>query len=157
MVIPPELVTALVTAAVVGITVVFHYEVIQLLDRWCSRGERELQLKAMGKRPIILGIIFVLLLAHVAEIWLFGVATWMLLSNEGYGAVSGYPDITLLDSTYFSAANYTTVGWGDLVATGHIRFLAGTEALVGFMMITWSASFGYLIMARTMGRENNKQ
>lgn len=31
--------------------------------------------------------------------------------------------------------------------------LAGTEALVGFMMITWSASFGYLVMVRTFRYE----
>lgn len=28
------------------------------------------------------------------------------------------------------------------------------EALVGFMMITWSASFGYLVMARTLGKDD---
>lgn len=29
---------------------------------------------------------------------------------------------------------------------GAIRFLAGTEALTGFILITWSASFLYLEM-----------
>lgn len=43
----------------------------------------------------------------------------------------------------------------DLVATGHIRFLAGTESLLGFMMITWSAFFSHLIMARTWGERRN--
>ena len=73
----------------------------------------------------------------------------------GLVVVFHYEVISLLDSVYFSAATYTTVGWGDLAATGHIRFLAGTEALVGFMMITWSASFSYLIMARAWGSEND--
>lgn len=147
----PELTVVLVTAIAVSIVVVFHYEVIQLLNRWFPSQHRKL-LGEIRHRPVILATMFILLFAHVAEIWLFGATFWMLLRQEGYGAISGYDPIGLLDCVYFSAATYTTVGWGDLSASGHIRFLAGTEALVGFMMITWSASFSYLIMARAWGR-----
>lgn len=148
--IEPEWVMVLVTATVVGVVVVFHYEVIQLLNRWCNKRQRRFP-GEVRNRPIILGIMFVLIFAHVVEIWAFGVAFWWLLNHEGFGEITGYHSVDLLDSIYFSAATYTTVGWGDLAATGHIRFLAGTEALVGFMMVTWSASFGYLIMAQTLG------
>jgi hypothetical protein len=146
-----QFITVLVTALVVGLVVVFHYEVIQQLNRWSPRHPSPKH----RHRPIILATMFALLFAHIIEIWLFGVAFWGLLSQPGYGVISGYDHISLLDSVYFSAATYTTVGWGDLAATGHIRFLAGTEALVGFMMITWSASFSYLIMARAWGNESD--
>jgi hypothetical protein len=43
---------------------------------------------------------------------------------------------------------YTTVGFGDVSPVGPIRFLAGTSALTGFVMITWSASFTFLEMER---------
>ncbi|SDU36646.1 ion channel [Halopseudomonas salegens] len=148
---PPELVVTLTTLVVVAVTVVFHYEVIQLLDRWCTRKERQPHI-AFKNRPTILAVMFTLLLAHVFEIWLFGLAFWLLLQEGQHGAIVGYSDINLLDCVYFSAATYTTVGWGEMYATGNIRFLAGTEALLGFMIITWSASFGYLIMQRTFGR-----
>lgn len=148
-----EWVMVLVTAAVVGIVVVFHYEVIQLLSRWCDRRQRKFPDEGRN-RPIILSVMFILIFAHVVEIWAFGTAFWWLLNHDGFGEITGYPSVSLLDSVYFSAATYTTVGWGDLATTGHIRFLAGTEALVGFMMITWSASFGYLVMARTLGRND---
>lgn len=146
------LITVVATTLVVALVVVFHYEVIQWLNRW--HGERH---KRFGRnhrtRPIVLLTMFVLLLAHVVEIWLFGFAFWLLLGFEGYGVIQGYGDLSLLDCVYFSAANYTTVGWGDLSAAGDIRFLAGTEALVGFMMITWSASFSYLVMNRAWGSD----
>ena len=58
-----------------------------------------------------------------------------------------------LDFVYFSAITYTTVGFGDYVPTGPIRFLAGTEALTGFLLITWSASFTFLEMQRYWGRD----
>lgn len=141
----------LTTLFVVAVAVVFHYEVIQMLDRWCTRKERQPHV-VFRQRPTILAVIFTLLMAHVAEIWLFGAAFWLLLHEGGHGAIVGYENISLLDCIYFSATTYTTVGWGDVYATGNIRFLAGTEALVGFMIITWSASFGYLIMERTFGR-----
>ncbi len=99
---------------------------------------------------MVLATMFALLFVHIAEIWLFGGAFWILLLS-GIGTISGYSEFSFLDSIYFSAATYTTVGWGDLSASGDIRFLAGTEALVGFMLITWSASFSYLVMERDWG------
>lgn len=148
MLIQSEVVIVLVTVLLVGIVVVFHYEVIQLLNHWIARRKGLLR-EAVRDRPIVLTVMFVLLLAHVVEIWLFGGAFYLLLEHEGYGDIVGYPEMTFLDCVYFSVTNYTTVGWGDLVPTGDLRFLAGTESLVGFMAITWSASFGYLVMART--------
>lgn len=145
-----ELVVVSVTALVVSVVVVFHFEVIQLINRFYPH-RRALPRRKFRNRPVILATMFALLLAHVVEIWLFGLAFWYLLDQDGLGAISGYAHLGLLDCVYFSAATFTTVGWGDLAASGHVRFLAGTEALVGFMMITWSASFSYLIMARTWG------
>ena len=49
--------------------------------------------------------------------------------------------------TSFRAA-FTTVGFGDIVPTGPLRLLAGMEALTGFVLITWTASFLYLEMNR---------
>lgn len=149
-----ELVVVSVTALVVGLVVVFHFEVIQLLNRYCP--SRQLSSpRQFRNRPIILGNMFALLIAHVVEIWLFGAAFWYLLDHGDYGTIIGYSHLSLLDCVYFSAGTFTTAGWGDLVASGHVRFLAGTEALVGFMMITWSASFSYLIMARAWGSDND--
>jgi hypothetical protein len=54
--------------------------------------------------------------------------------------------VPFLDAVYLSAETFTTVGFGDLAPRGAIRFLAGTEALTGFILITWSASFLYLEM-----------
>lgn len=149
----PQLMVTAATVLVVGAVVIFHNEVIQLLNRFTALGPNDKSVQA-AHRPKILGVMFILLFAHVAEIWLFGATFWVLLSQNGYGALSGYSSIGLMDCIYFSAGNYTTVGWGDLAATGHIRFLAGTEALVGFMMVTWSASFSYLVMARTWGNSS---
>jgi hypothetical protein len=51
-----------------------------------------------------------------------------------------------------SAMTYTTVGFGDVVPVGAIRFVAGLEALTGLVMITWSASYTFLEMQRDWSR-----
>lgn len=51
-----------------------------------------------------------------------------------------------LDFVYLYATTYTTVGYGDLSPSGHLRFLFGTEALTRLMLITWSASLTFIEM-----------
>jgi hypothetical protein len=78
----------------------------------------------------------------------FGAAIWGLLMFPNTGIVAGAHPLSLLDAVYMSAVTYTTVGFGDLAPIGPIRFIAGTVALTGFVLITWSASFTYLEMTR---------
>jgi hypothetical protein len=44
--------------------------------------------------------------------------------------------------------SYTTVGFGDVVPVGPIRFLAGTAAITGLVLIGWTISFTALEMER---------
>jgi hypothetical protein len=85
---------------------------------------------------------------HILEIWLFGISYWALLLWPETGSMASTTTAGFLDSIYLSAMTYTTVGFGDLAPLGPVRFLSGTEALTGFVMITWSASFTYLEMER---------
>ncbi len=145
-----------ITAIIVAIAVTFHFEVMNLLTRWAhSRAH-----KSAGGNPsrvTLLTVMFALLLSHVVEIWLFAVGYWGLAATGTHGHVVGYEQFTLLDHVYFSAANYSTVGWGDLSAVGPLRFLAGTEALTGFLLLTWSATFTFLIMDRIWGFRHTNQ
>ena len=45
--------------------------------------------------------------------------------------------------------SFTTLGVGDIYATGRMRIIAGFQALHGFVLIGWSASFAYVVMQRT--------
>lgn len=131
-----------VTAAVVGVCVLLHYEVLNLLSR------RLAALEGRRRRRVLFGI-FGVLSVHVAEIWIFGIAYVLLLMlSPAFGAVHGIPTPDVLDHIYFSAMTFTTVGFGDVYPSGPVRFLAGTEALTGLVLITWSASFTFLEMAR---------
>lgn len=137
----------LVTAVTVLLAVTLHYEVSVGLSRRLARSP------LLGRRRVLL-LILGLLLAHVAEIWLFGAALWLLLRETGTGALIGLEELDFLDKVYMSAVTYTTLGYGDVVPRGHIRFLLGTEALTGFMLITWSASLTFLEMQQHWRQDN---
>ncbi|MEO8444824.1 MAG: ion channel [Gammaproteobacteria bacterium] len=130
------------TALAVGAVVLIHYEGLSLLSRWLG-GRRE----QLARRKVLYGIFGVLTL-HIVEIWIFGFTLWTLLQFGNTGSVSGADDNSLLDAVYLSAETYTTVGFGDLAPVGPIRFIGGTMALTGLVLITWSASFTFLEMER---------
>ena len=71
---------------------------------------------------------------------------------NGIGTLVGYEAFAFLDYIFMSAVTYTTVGYGDIVPLGPVRFLYGTQALVGFVLITWSASFAFIEMQRNWNR-----
>lgn len=137
-----NLAVVLATVVSVGAAVLLHYEGLALLLRVLARSH-----ESQRRRKVLYAICGVLVL-HTAEIWLFGLAFWMLGHVPESGHILGAEPLQLLDAVYFAAATYTTVGFGDLAPVGPIRFLAGTVALTGFVMITWSASFTYLEMER---------
>ena len=130
------------TILVVILCVVVHYEALSYLTGLLKR------LVTLRPRRRILLLIFSILFTHVVEVWIFGAAYFMLGQSEGSGTLVANHSMRFLDSIYFSAVCFTTVGFGDVVPMGALRFLAGTEALTGFVLVTWSASFTFVEMQR---------
>lgn len=92
-------------------------------------------------------ILFGLSVAHFAEILIFAVSLH-ITSEFGFGGLEGALGnaLNFEDYFYFSAATYSTLGIGDIFPTGHLRVLTGVEAVVGLMLIAWSATFFYFHM-----------
>lgn len=137
-----NLLVVALTALAVAAAVLVHYEGLVLLSSWLAKRH-----ESQRRRKVLYGIFGVIGL-HVIEIWIFGLAIWGALHHPETGTVSGVHAVELLDAVYLSAMTFTTVGFGDLAPVGPIRFLSGTTALTGFVLITWSASFTFLEMER---------
>jgi hypothetical protein len=138
-----------ISALLAGVSVLFHYECLCLLDRivdYFGSHRRRLLATMIG-----------LLLAHIAEIWIYAGAYVLLSYVSGFGTVHMVPagDTTPLDFVYYSAMVYTTVGFGDMVPSGGFRLITATEALVGLSLITWSASFTYFQMQAMFGKRSS--
>lgn len=129
-------------ALVVG-CVLLHYECLKVMSLVLAR------IADWHRRRITL-IVLALFALHLAEIWLFAFGYRWLLADAANGRIigAGAGEGTLLDCVYFSAVVFTTLGLGDLVPSGAIRFLVGSEALAGFMLLSWSAAFTFVEMSR---------
>lgn len=138
-----------ITLAVILLCVLLHYEGLTLL-------QRQLGHSGLGPRRlrVLIGILGVVLM-HAIEILFFAsgyAAADYFPAAGGIGGVGDKGIHRLLDLWYFSAITYTTVGYGDLAPVGALRFMAAAESLAGFVLVSWSASFTYLVMERYWGQ-----
>ncbi len=140
----PHIITALSTVAIIIAIVMLHYEGLYWLGRL---GRLEFS-GLMRHRPHIAIIIFGQLILHVISIWIFGLGYYLLLRQPEFGAFEPIVAHTIGECVYYSAVVYSTLGFGDVIPTGPIRFLTGMEAVTGLVLITWSASFTFLEMQR---------
>lgn len=134
-------IVGLATFAIVVACVVLHYAVLGACNHLLPR------LHPPRRRVLVL--IAVTLLAHVVAIWLFAVGHVALIDLADAGRLNRLEDAGFPDYFYFSATVYTTLGFGDVVPIGPVRFLTGIEALTGLVLIAWSASFTFLEMRRS--------
>ncbi|EEZ80376.1 MAG: Kef-type K+ transporter, NAD-binding component [uncultured Candidatus Thioglobus sp.] len=132
---------ALVNAFIVALSVLIHYEFLY-------RATTLVPKVRIKHRFRIVMVVFIALIAHVVEIGLFALAYFYMVKDAFWGSIQGNFNGSLLDSLYFSFTNFSTLGFGDIEPFGAIRFLVGMEALVGFVLITWTASFLFYEMQR---------
>jgi hypothetical protein len=140
-----QYIVAVLSVVLVTASVLVHYEVLRKL---ADRLERLQQLH----RTRVLVLIMGLLATHIFEIWIFALG-FGLLDGVAYFVVIAHlkaspTPSTWLDYVYFSFITFTTVGYGDLVPRGPLRFIAASEALTGWVLLGWSASFTFLEMQR---------
>ena len=142
------LIVIVVSIALIGVTTTIHYEVLRYLSALLCR-------LTIRNRTKVLVVMFATFVAHAAEISVYGLTLFMVVSYMGAGWLNGTGTVSLLDTFYFSAETYTSLGFGDLTPSGPVRLLAGVEALNGLLLIGWSASFIYLAMERFWNNGNN--
>lgn len=136
---PGYWIAALATVLLVALTVGIHFEGLDWLSRSMPRWR-------VARRLRVMLLMYCLIALHTLEIWAFGIGIFGLVQLTELDGLRAAEPLQLLDAVYLSASTYTTVGYGDLVPQGAMRLVMASEALAGFVMITWSASFTYLEM-----------
>lgn len=131
----------LINSSVVCIVVLIHYEALSLLSRFIPK------LSLPHRFRVVLGVLGALI-AHGVEVWLFAFIYYFMHHNVGWGSLTGSFEGTMFDCVYYSFSTYSTLGYGDIVPTGAMRYLTGIQSLTGLVLITWSASFLFIEMQR---------
>jgi hypothetical protein len=134
-------VVVLVNILIVAAVVVIHYEFLFRLTRLIP------MLTVRHRFRIVFGV-GAALVAHSIEVWVFGLAYYLMHHAAGWGHFEGNFDGSLTDCVYFSFTTFTTLGFGDIQPIGDLRYLTGIEALTGLVLITWTASFLFISMQR---------
>jgi len=125
----------------VAATFAFHYRVLLWLGSYTQKISLE-------KQSQVLFIVMALFLAHIIEIGFYALVYNWSVSSFNLGVFEGAPVGSAMNYLYYSGVIFTTLGLGDIQPVGHIRFITAVEALNGFLLITWSASFTFLAMGR---------
>ncbi len=139
-------ITLIVTVLLVILMVLVHSQALLWLSRLMSR------MRASARWKIIAGVTGAIF-THLFEVWLFAVGYFLLIAGGNAGQLTGDFSHGLRDCTYYSMIVYSSLGFGDILPTGPIRFLSGAEVLTGLLLMAWTASFLYLQMQRHWGKE----
>lgn len=144
------LIGTLASVVLVCTTILVHFEFLRRVQIMTEHSRLRPRLRIV---VMLLGAF----LAHNIEVYVYAVAYFLLdrlvpaagFAGFGEGDFQGQ----IADYVYFSAATYTSLGYGDIVPLGPLRLLAGTEALNGLVLIAWTASVTYLMMERYWRRD----
>jgi hypothetical protein len=134
----PTIVTCVVSVIA---CVSLHLTILRLLnDRVLPRFQRR-------SRTAVGIMVLIALVAHLVEIWLFSVAI-LVLGSLGNREFAEELQLDGFDAFYYSAVSYTSLG-AEPLHESSLRLLTAIEALTGLMLITWTASFIFIVMQRT--------
>ena len=129
----------LITTLAVAMAIGLHYSALLTITRILSH------LHGTHPASVVLAL-FLAVIAHLLEILIFAVA-WQCMYSMSLITFS-IESPTFLDIVYFSGTTYTTIGYGDIVLTGHGRIMTVVEGVMGLVLIAWTASFTYFEMNR---------
>lgn len=133
--------TTLANIVIISLCVLVHYEVLLAITNILPR------LRVISRLKILLTVLGTMV-AHAIEVWIFALGYYALIEWKRFGHLTGDIGHNLLDYVYYSFVTYTSLGFGDILPVGDIRYLSGLEALTGLVLIAWTASFIFVEMQK---------
>ena len=127
----------LIAGVLVTLTVLVHATGFALLLRALVKSHAATLTQTWPTIWRLISVTWWLILIHVTEITL-----WSLFYFWG----GGLPDAEV--AFYFSAATYTTIGYGDVVLLKPLRILGPIEGLTGILMCGLSAGLFFAVVSR---------
>ena len=136
-------IAALCTLGLIVATSLLTYEILRVAWFFMSRSRHG--------RSRVLYALAAAFIAHIICISLYGFMYFVLATYTPLGTLrDATPDssepFTFILTIYFSAATYSSLGFGDIVPTGDLRLIAVIEGLNGLLLIGWSVAHSFLAM-----------
>ena len=93
---------------------------------------------------IMVAVSLVLMVAHVAEVFVWSVA---------YAMANAVQDDASL--FYFAFVNYTTLGYGDITPLAEWRLLGPMAAMNGILMFGWATALMFEVLRKTIVHQDS--
>lgn len=132
----------LISIVLVLLTLCLHQASFVWLARVIPIGARSTH---PGLYLLMLGIFAV----HMVEILIYAFGFYLAINVFDLGSLEGARASGVLGHFYASAVFYTSLGFGDVLPNGHLRFIVSIEALNGLLLIAWSAAFIFAVMGKS--------
>jgi hypothetical protein len=141
----PMLAKILAAFGLMALCVVIHAVGVTSALRWVGHGPARRRQSFFRWTWRFVRLAAWMIAMHMVEI---GVWAWF------YKMKQAMPDIQT--AAYFSAATYTTVGYGDVVLPVEWRLMGGVEALTGILMAGWSTGFFFAMVSQMIDAQTPK-
>ena len=140
----------IIGGAMIGLTVVIHAITLDFIMKRIDIAGTILKraVRYLWKPVMTSAIVVIIFATHIVHIWLWA---WLYL------ALNCLPHDNISDALYFSAATYTTLGYGDITLEPSFRMLSGIEAGNGFLLFGWTTAFIFEITSKLYKRDINSQ
>lgn len=119
-----------------------HYYVLYGLQRYYVKCDCCL---SVWQAMLALLIIFAV---HIVESFYFTGIYWAAHQLLELGEFTKAFKPIFRDYVYHSLVTMTTLGLSEFNPEGHIKFITAMQSLLGFMMLTWSATFYYKLFSQ---------
>jgi Ion channel len=130
----------LVGIAVSGCNIAIHALVMLLIVHAAHMAHAR---RTSRPSPLLVGVMIatvsVLMIAHSFEVIVWS-AAYLVTDAAPAGA----------DLVYFAFSNYTTLGYGDIVAVERWRLLGPMTAMNGVLLFGWSTAVIFDVLQKTM-------
>lgn len=94
-------------------------------------------------RSLMFLLVAMIFFAHTTIIWLYAFVYWLMVHWLQYQQLGGIMPNDFFGYVYFSATTYSSLGVGDILPYGAMRFVTAVEVLNGLVLIGWSVSVTY--------------
>lgn len=121
--------------------VALHLGVLTALWRYAMPELKPLHQAAVGV------MVLLCVVAHLVEILVFAAAI-IAIASVDEDAIHKDPSWAHFEAFFHSAVTYTSLG-GATPVSRPLRVLTAIEALTGLILITWTASYLFLVMQRS--------
>lgn len=132
----------LVSACVAIHTVGMFLGIRWLAHLWPRRDSDYVPTRTFG---LIVSVVYGLLVLHLLQIVVWAIFYQIRGCFADFGT-----------SFYFSAASYSTAGYGDVVLTGKWRILGAIEAVTGILMFGWSTGIIFTVVHHLLSHSLRK-